>query len=988
MQKAPTKAAAKRASGKAAQGQLLDTLLLLADAQTPRAVAQSIAQALRSHADCEGAVVTWGLDGQGGLQLEPAIALSESALELARSAIARPQAVLVSDGINAALRLPDAAAAVVLPAEPARRMQEAMGDAADPLSVACRFMRRALDAADLEGEHKRLAHSERVQHALFAIADRAGSDRDMPELLRGIHAIVGELMYAENFYIVWHDTKAATLRFLYFVDVEDANPPGNYGDVPMDTVRHSLTWYLLHDGKPLMGTATQLAAQASGPLRLIGTDSADWLGVPMLRDGVACGAIVVQSYDAAITFSTDDRALLEFVASHILTAIERKRSKEDLEQRVRSRTFELAHANRVLQLGMAERQHAERLQKALFQIAGLATADISQAEFYRQAHTAIGELMNARNLFIALISADGESLEFVYSIDETGERYESRPMGYGLSEYVLRAGPAILSRQDIIELERNGEIDMEDVGSLSVCWLGVPLAVGDETIGLIAVQSYDPQIVYGPAEHELLTFVASQVANSLQRRRSVEALRASHAQLEQRVAERTRELSNEILEREKMQGQLKHQVMHDALTGLPNRSYLLDRIGRVLRRFKREKSRKCALLYLDVDRFKIINDSLGHLAGDTVLKEFSHRLQACVREPDIVGRLSGDEFAILLEDVPIPGAAIRIAQRVLEEVGKPLVVAGETIEPSTSIGIAIGDLGYQYADDLLRDADTAMYRAKKSGRRQWVMYDESLQENAVNVLAMEIKLRSALLLDQFEPYFQPIQRLSGGETVGYEALLRWNHPTRGPIGPDDFMQVADDGGLMEAIDWKMFEKTCRQAAQLDPSARGYVSINVSPLHFRRGDFHARLVEAIGRTRWPARRLVVELTEGTLIDHPEEARATLERLRAAGIDAALDDFGTGHSSLSYLHTFPLRMLKIDRSFVAALDPHAQGSSAKIVGAVIALAHALEMEVVAEGIETAEQRDALIALGCDYGQGFLLGRPAPLAHWAQQPATASS
>ena len=975
MAKAPA-----RTPTKASTAALLDLLARLADAGSPREVAGVLAQLARERSG-EAAAVVWEQDGAGRMQCEPALQWSAPQQALVHTALARPQAGLVGDGIHAALRLPDAPAVIVLPEPAARALQPALAQPTDALHVAARHLRRALEAAALEGEHKRLAHSERLQRALFAIADRASADLDMPELLHGIHAIVGELMYAENFFIVLHDARADTLRFLYFVDVEDDDPPGNYGDVAMATMEHSLTWYLLRDGKPLMGDAAQLAAQVSGPLRLVGTDSADWLGVPMLRDGRACGAIVVQSYDESIGFSADDRALLEFVASHILTAIERKRSKDELEQRVRSRTFELAHANRALQLGMAERQHAQRLQKALFQIAGLATADISQAEFYRQAHTTIGELMNARNLFIALVSADGESLEFVYSIDETGERYDSRPMGYGLSEYVLRTGPVILSRDDILALARDGEIDLEDVGSLSVCWLGVPLAVADEVIGLIAVQSYDPEIVFGPAEHELLSFVASQVAGSLQRRRSVEALRASHAQLEQRVAERTRELSQEIAEREKAQDQLKHQVMHDALTALPNRSYLLDRIGRVLRHFKRNKSGRCALLYLDLDRFKVINDSLGHLAGDTVLKEFARRLQSCVREPDVVGRLSGDEFAILLEDVPIPGAAIKIAQRVLEEVGKPLTVAGEVIEPSTSIGIAIGDGNYQFADDLLRDADTAMYRAKKAGRRQWVMYDESLQENAVNVLAMEIKLRSALLLDQFEPHFQPIERLADGAVVGYEALLRWNHPVRGPIGPAEFMQVAIDNGSMEAIDWKMFEKTCRLAANLDPERKAYVTINVSPLHFKRDDFDARLLDMLKRTRWPARRLVVELTEGSLIDHPGEVRATLERLRAAGIGAALDDFGTGHSSLSYLHTFPLRLLKIDRSFVAALDGNAHSSSAKIVGAVVALARALEMQVVAEGIETAQQREALAALGCDYGQGFLLGRPAPITQWAR-------
>jgi diguanylate cyclase (GGDEF)-like protein len=437
----------------------------------------------------------------------------------------------------------------------------------------------------------------------------------------------------------------------------------------------------------------------------------------------------------------------------------------------------------------------------------------------------------------------------------------------------------------MLELVDRGEMDREAIGGLAVCWLGVPLSVGDQTLGLIVVQSYDPAVVYGPADQELLSFVASQVANSLQRRRTAETLRLANVQLEQRVQERTQDLRTEILQRERAQEQLKHQIMHDGLTGLPNRAYLRDRLERVLQRLKREPGRRYALLFMDVDRFKLINDSLGHLAGDTVLKEVARRLQTCIRQPDIVVRLSGDEFAILLEDIRVPDTAVKVAQRVLAVMASPLQLKdGAVVEPSVSVGVAIGDANYLSADDVLRDADAAMYRAKKSGRKRFELFDDSLQKNAVDVLEMEIKLRAALLRDQFEPYFQPIVRMATGEVVGYESLLRWNHPTRGVIAPPEFLHIVQDNGSIEAVDWKMFEMACKLATRLDPGH--YLTINVSPQHFRHADFDASLLALVERCGLPPSRLIIELHEGSMIDQPERVRATLDRLREAGIGAAL------------------------------------------------------------------------------------------------------
>jgi diguanylate cyclase (GGDEF)-like protein len=495
---------------------------------------------------------------------------------------------------------------------------------------------------------------------------------------------------------------------------------------------------------------------------------------------------------------------------------------------------------------------------------------------------------------------------------------------------------------------------------------------------VVTVQSYSRDVVYDQADQELLSFVATQIASSLMRRRSAESLRRAYEELEQRVEERTLALRKEIIERERVQDQLKHQVMHDLLTGLPNRGYLRDRMDRVLAAIRREPARRCALLYLDVDRFKIINDSLGHLAGDEVLKEVSNRLANCVRYPDLVARLSGDEFAILVEEVEKPADATMVAQRVLDALSASMMVAGKELQTTASVGIAIGDGKYGAADEMLRDADIALYRAKALGRKRYALFDETLAKNVVDVLAMEGELRQALAQDQFEPYFQPICQLDGGKVVGYEALIRWNHPQRGVLRPADFLKIAEDSGLIEAIDWRMFELSCTHLMR-HGAADAFMTINVSALHLRHADFDERLIALLERTGLPPSRLVTEVTEGALLDNPERVRATLERLRAAGIGAALDDFGTGYSSLSYLHSLPLRMLKIDRAFVHELDKGANTNSTTVVAAILALSRALGIQVIAEGIETEVQYGALQAMGCELGQGYLMGYPSPITHW---------
>ena len=957
---------------------------------SPRAIAQHIVRLLRATFPIATVHMVWGIDANSEsdslvsseripVQIEPTAPVTREQLILIRASQSKNQATFSTDKKIIAIPLAQCDAAILLlfAEEFDGDLASYLHDISKLLHVAVQHFRHALASIDLQMAITDLKRSERLQRALFAISDLAGSDQDMAEVLRGIHAIVDTLMYAENFFIVLYSQERDSIRFVYYADLAD-DPPDPSIEIPLQARTYSFTWHLIKGKKPLMGTPEQVSAQVAGELKLVGTPSNNMLGVPLLRNGLGVGAIVVQTYQEGIIFTPEDRSLLEFVCSNILIALERKQGREDLEQRVQQRTIELADANQVLQQEIVERQRAERLHVALFHIAQLATADISQQELYPRVHAEVAALINAENFFIGLLADDDQMLDFPYAADNSNETFVARKIGRGLSEYVLNNGKTFVRAADIKTLSMNGDIDLQTVGVPPACWMGVPLLVDDKTIGLVVVQSYNEAVMYTPADQELLSFAASQIANTLHRHLAAENLHEAYTQLEQRVHDRTQELRDEIAQRERVQEQLKHEVLHDALTGLPNRGYLLDRLTRVLSQLRREPTRIGALLYLDIDRFKVINDSLGHLAGDQVLKEVSRRLLICVREPDVVARLSGDEFAILLMDVSQPTTAIKVAQRIIASLREPLTIAGKEINPSASVGIAIIDVRYQLADEVLKDADLALYRAKKGGRNRFELFDETMQKNAVNVLAIEHELRTALLQNQFEPYFQPIVRLSTGETVGYEALIRWNHPTRGVVGPGDFIPIAEENGSIEMIDWHMFELSCTLMKTFVAS-QAYLTINCSPLHFRRADFDTQLLALLERTGMPTHRIVTEVTEGSLLDNTERVCATLDRLRSAGVGAALDDFGTGYSSLSYLHKFPLRVLKIDRSFISELGKGTSNSGHTVITAILAMASALGLDVVAEGIETEEQKCTLAAMGCGYGQGYLLGRPAPVGHW---------
>ena len=430
------------------------------------------------------------------------------------------------------------------------------------------------------------------------------------------------------------------------------------------------------------------------------------------------------------------------------------------------------------------------------------------------------------------------------------------------------------------------------------------------------------------------------------------------------------------LEREEMERQIQENAFRDALTGLPNRALLLDRLEQVMAASRRDQQ-PFAVLFLDLDDFKNINDSLGHIAGDQLIVQVAARLGDAMHETYTLGRLGGDEFAIIVPGISGEAEALALAARVQEVLRPPCTLRGNSVFTSCSIGIALSTERHQHAEELLREADTAMYRAKLEGRARHEVFDSGMHAQAVERLRLDSRLRQALDRGEFALHFQPVFSLSTGRPVGAEALIRWNHPEQGCLSPARFLAVAEEVGLAVPISEWVIETACREAKtwQVAGEPIRYVNVNLSAQHLKNAGLVDWIKAVLNRCDLPPEALGLELVESTLIENQESTIRALQSLREFGVRTAIDDFGTGYSSLSYLKRFPINVLKIDRSFVHGVPRDVYDSA--IASGIIAMAHDLNLTVVAEGVETRQQVQFLKAHQCDAVQGFLLSRPLPAA-----------
>jgi diguanylate cyclase (GGDEF)-like protein/PAS domain S-box-containing protein len=710
------------------------------------------------------------------------------------------------------------------------------------------------------------------------------------------------------------------------------------------------------------------------------------------------------------------------------------------------------------------RKRSEKLQSALLRIAEATSSGQDVAGFYETIRRIVGELMDAKNIYIALLDEGTRMISYPYFVDEVEAPPSPHAVGRGLTEYVMRTGiPVLATPADLRRMVAAGEVEV--VGAPSLDWLGVPLKRGDEVFGVLAVQSYTESTRYTERERDILTFVSSQLASAIDRNRAALALSESetrfrllaetapcailiyqgekfsyvneaataiagytreeflsmsfwdlvHPEMRELVWERglarqrgepvppsyeikivrkdgeERWLSFsagridfggvpaalgaafDVTEKKRAEEQVRALAYHDALTGLPNRLLFNDRLALAVAQARR-KGERLAVLFLDLDGFKAVNDTLGHNLGDLLLRSTAERIQSALRAVDSVARLGGDEFILLLPGIRRVEEAARVAEKVLESIRAPVALEGHELFVTASMGISVYPEDGEDVETLVKAADTAMYRAKEQGRDRYQLYTPSMNARALERMALENSLRKALARSELLVHYQPVLDLASGRIHGVEALLRWKNAERGEVLPaSDFIAMAEVTGLIVPIGPFVLAAACRQARAWQ--RLGYadlrMAVNLSARQLQQPDLVSQVRKAALEADLDPRMLDLEVTENQTAQNGDALRETLLELKALGVRITIDDFGIAASSLRHLRRLPIDALKIDRSFVS--DLLISADDAAIARAVIALAHSLQLQVVAEGVETEEQRALLTDLGCDLVQGHLLSHP---------------
>ncbi|MBC8881397.1 MULTISPECIES: bifunctional diguanylate cyclase/phosphodiesterase [Pseudomonas] len=816
-----------------------------------------------------------------------------------------------------------------------------------------------------------LIRAQNTQRVLYEISLLASSTLDRGAFLQGIHEQLGALIDAENFYVALYDRQSGKITYPYYIDRFDDEAMAHETFEFIDADRMSLTGYVLSSGQPLFLDAACIElAKAENRFYCVGRLPEFWMGAPLKNaSDEVFGMVAMQVYDVSRVYSAQDRALFAVVSRHVAMALDRQLRRTDLEQVVALRTQQLSAANDALRQEVRDRERAEHLQSALFQIAELSSQPGDMNELFRSLHMIVGELLVALNFYIALYDSATGEVTFPYYIDEfkpTPPR--SRRGQRGFTEYVIgQRRPCLIDYDEARRLESLGEIEVQRQSGRCSSWLGIPLFDGGQVRGVLVVQSYSKDVSYTLRDQELLTFVSRHIDTALSRRSAADAIHTANVLLEARVRDRTREL-------DRANARLQHENSHDSLTGLPNRSHLQYRLRHAWQDFCRD-GQQLIVMFIDLDRFKMINDSLGHHCGDILLVQAAERLRSCMREKDLLARLGGDEFAVLSIDTPLQ-TGTEIAQRILTAFEQPFVIDDHTVFSSCSIGVVGADSRFhQEPADLLRDADTAMYRVKNGGRDSFAVFNQALRREVSDQVEQEGALRTALKrTDQLIPYFQPVICVNSGKLLAFEALIRWCMPDGRVVGPESFLPALEGLRLIGRLDFYMLKRVVAILAQPENGHWPPVHVNCSSYSITRPAFAAEVLAMLAEHNVAPERLCLELTEGALVADPEQARLSMKLLAEHGMSVMLDDFGAGFSSLSYVHQYHFSGLKIDKSFIFGLASSVR--SRAIVRAIVRMAESLDLTVVAEGVEDRETLELLREIGATQAQGYYFSEPLPI------------
>lgn len=838
--------------------------------------------------------------------------------------------------------------------------------------------------------------SEQIQRALFDISELAGSFSELSRLYAAIHEIIGQFMDARNFFVALYEQNNEFVEFPYFLDQFDEIA---VKQIPTAELIDGITGYILKTGDHLVLTDTNIEGISKElGFKVFGKPPVDFIGIPLKRGSRVIGAMVVQSYNDKVRYGQDDLDLLLFVSQHIVNALDRVKSRELTEQTIRERTKQLRNINDELQDEILERQKVESLQQALFEISEIAASnDGEMADFYASLHDILARLLSAPNCYVATLNDRKDYLEFPYYSDEINSSVESRPLSHGLTEYVLRTGRAeLIDSSRVAELAKDNDLDQETIDNLiesSNSWLGSPLVVDGVISGVIAVQTYGRDSKYSTKDLELLKFVSHHIATAMERKKAAESIQIYNQQLSMKVRERTDELhktnlylKKQIEERKEIELKLIHDAHHDSLTNLPNRTMFNSRLELAVANKQRYQEHNFAVLFIDLDRFKSINDTLGHLAGDHFLVEVAQRIGRCIRAHDLLARLGGDEFVILLDSFDDFSDVEDVAGRIIQSISLPFCFEETEMYSGASIGIANIETGYQTADELMRDADAAMYHAKSLGRGRFILFNTTMRQKLLEELELENDFRRSLKNEKFDCFVQPVKQFGTKENLYHEVYLRWEHPTLGKIKREQFWQVAQHCGLTVEVDLYMLSKALKilrhwqKDSHKTPGRK--IAINLSVNHLLQSKSVDQIISEVRAAGITPQDLVLEFDENELNKRSQFALAPLKKLKRAGLVLVLDNFGSGLASLSYLYSYPFDFVKIDHRFINSIPRSKRNLN--LIESVLLMSKQLKFSLIAEGIESQVQETTLFELGCEYGQGSMIEAPKLISEVFGQPS----